>query len=75
MTPAFILSLVVLGPLRTWGGPSLCPTPKLHYGSYVQIGVVYIRTTMPAGAPLPRRRSWADWTGAMDAIPRKELLP
>jgi hypothetical protein len=49
-----------------WGsGPSLCPTPKPQEGSYVQINVVYIRNIIPAGAPLPRRRSWAVWAGAM----------
>jgi hypothetical protein len=26
---------------------------------------LYIRNTMPAGAPLPRRRSWAVCAGAM----------
>ncbi len=30
-----------------------------------RVNVVYIRNTMPAGAPLPRRRSWAVWAGAM----------
>jgi hypothetical protein len=45
--------------------PSLRPTPKPQGVSYVQISVVYIRNTMPAGAPLPRRRSWVRWGGAM----------
>jgi hypothetical protein len=62
-------------PLYSRSAAFALPGPMPQGVSYVQISVVYIRTTIPAGAPLPRRRSWADWTGAMDAIPRKELLP
>src|SRR5215211_8708864 len=45
--------------------PSLCPSPMLQGVSYVQIALVYIRNIIPAEAPLPRRRSWAVWDGAM----------
>ncbi len=44
-------------------GPLPGPMPQGVY--YVQIIVVYISNTLPAGAALPRRRSWPIGGGAM----------